>query len=92
VAVVSLSGRRLTQSQQGLVAWDVVPARNATNSTASSLDGLFDESLADTVKENIANQREHHRRQSFETEYLGFLQKHGIEYDPQYVFEMEIVA
>ncbi len=49
------------------------------------------QSLAETVKEYIANQREHHREQTFEMEYVGFLQKHGIEYDPKYVFEMEIV-
>ena len=49
------------------------------------------QSLAETVQEYIANQRDHHREQTFETEYVGFLQKHGIEYDPRYVFEMEIV-
>ncbi len=50
------------------------------------------QSMAEVVKEYIANQEEHHREQSFETEYLGFLKKHGIEYDPKYVFEAEIIA
>ena len=50
------------------------------------------QSMSDVVKAYIDNQREHHRNQSFETEYLGFLQKHGIEYDPQYVFESEIIG
>lgn len=50
------------------------------------------QSMADVVKEYIANQSEHHREHTFEMEYIGFLQKHCIEYDPQYVFEMEIVG
>jgi putative transposase len=29
---------------------------------------------------------EHHRNRSFEEEFLDFLQKHGIEYDPKYVW------
>ena len=49
------------------------------------------QSMADVVKEYIASQREHHREQTFEMEYVGFLQKHCIEFDPEYVFEMEIV-
>jgi len=35
----------------------------------------------------IANQEEHHRKLSFEDKYLGFLKKHGIAYDEQYVFD-----
>ncbi len=33
----------------------------------------------------IKNQREHHRKQSFEEEFLLFLKRHGIEYDPRFV-------
>jgi REP element-mobilizing transposase RayT len=50
------------------------------------------QSMTETVKQYIANQREHHRRQSFEDEYLAMLRKHNIEFDPQYAFEMEIVT
>lgn len=49
------------------------------------------QSMAETVKEYIANQKEHHRKQTFESEYLLILQKHAISYDPAYVFEAEIV-
>ncbi|QDV22091.1 IS200/IS605 family transposase [Aureliella helgolandensis] len=49
------------------------------------------QSMVDAVKKYLANQREHHQKHTFETEYLGFLAKHAIEYDPQYVFELEIV-
>ncbi|MDD4891673.1 MAG: IS200/IS605 family transposase [Phycisphaerae bacterium] len=41
------------------------------------------------VDETIAyvrNQRQHHEKQTFEEEYTGFLKKHGIEFDPQYVW------
>ena len=56
--------------------------------------GVFSvsQSMAEKIKEYIAKQREHHRKQTFEKECVGFLNKHGIEYDPSYVFEMEIVA
>jgi REP element-mobilizing transposase RayT len=50
------------------------------------------QSMADTVKQYIANQREHHRKSSFKEEYLSMLQKHNIEFDMRYVFESEIVG
>jgi hypothetical protein len=35
----------------------------------------------------IANGGErHHRKMSFEDEFIGLLKKHGMEYDPRYVF------
>jgi REP-associated tyrosine transposase len=34
----------------------------------------------------INSQAEHHRKRSFEEEFVVFLQKHGIEYDPKYVW------
>ncbi len=34
----------------------------------------------------INNQKDHHRKQSFEEEYLAILRKHGIEYDERYVW------
>lgn len=50
------------------------------------------QSMSETVKQYIETQIEHHRNQSFQSEYLAMLNKHGIEYDPAYVFETEIVA
>ena len=35
----------------------------------------------------IANQREHHRYQSFQDEYRAFLDRHGIEYDERYLWD-----
>ena len=34
----------------------------------------------------IARQKEHHRKKTFEEEFLQFLDKHGVEYDRRYVF------
>jgi REP element-mobilizing transposase RayT len=34
----------------------------------------------------IQRQKEHHRRRNFQDEFIDLLDKHGIEYDPHYVF------
>jgi REP element-mobilizing transposase RayT len=34
----------------------------------------------------IGNQNEHHRKRDFQTEFIAFLQKHHIAYDPRYVW------
>jgi putative transposase len=40
-----------------------------------------------TVTEYIATQPEHHKKRTFEEEFLLLLKKAGVEYDPRYVFE-----
>src|SRR4051794_15610568 len=40
----------------------------------------------DSVIAYIKNQKEHHRRKSFKEEFLEFLDKSRVEYDPRYVF------
>jgi hypothetical protein len=34
----------------------------------------------------IAGQEEHHRKRDFQAEFIAILKKHGIEYDPRYVW------
>lgn len=34
----------------------------------------------------IARQQEHHRQRDFQAEFLAFLKKHRVDYDPQYVW------
>jgi putative transposase len=34
----------------------------------------------------IKNQEKHHRKMSFEQEFITLLERHGVEYDPKYVF------
>jgi len=38
------------------------------------------------TKTYIENQREHHRTKTFQEEFIAFLERHGIEYDPRYVW------
>jgi putative transposase len=34
----------------------------------------------------IQDQERHHKKMSFEQEFIALLKKHGLEYDPKYVF------
>jgi putative transposase len=43
-------------------------------------------SKVSTVVKYIASQEAHHRKITFEDEFIALLEKHGIEYDPRYVF------
>ncbi len=44
-------------------------------------------SVADKVRAYIKNQKNHHAGQSFEDEYLELLEKHGVEFDRQYLWD-----
>lgn len=44
-------------------------------------------SAEDTVIQYIRNQQEHHRKKSFQEEFIEFLNKHGIEYDENYLWK-----
>jgi putative transposase len=41
----------------------------------------------DRVTDYIRNQKRHHRRKSFQQEYLEFLERHHIPYDQRYMFK-----
>ena len=45
------------------------------------------ESNVEAVREYIANQREHHRKKSFQEEYRLFLERHRIAFDERYVWD-----
>ena len=44
-------------------------------------------SQLDTVIRYVNNQDEHHRKRSFQEEYIEFLRKNDIEYNEKYIFE-----
>ena len=44
------------------------------------------ESNLKAVVNYIHSQKEHHRKMSFEDEYLELLKRHGIDFDPRFVF------
>ena len=45
------------------------------------------ESHIDAVKKYIANQEEHHRKMTFQEEFVQLLKKHHIEYDERYLWD-----
>ena len=51
--------------------------------------GIFsvNPSEIDTVVAYIANQAEHHKKRTFQEELLSFLNKYGVEYNEQYLWD-----
>ncbi len=45
------------------------------------------ESNVPAVRDYIARQRDHHRKKTFQDEYLAFLERHGIAFDERYVWD-----
>ncbi len=44
------------------------------------------QSGVEKVKKYIYNQKEHHRKHSFEDEFIGLLKKYSVEYDERYLW------
>ncbi|MHC0444532.1 IS200/IS605 family transposase [Flavobacterium sp. 3-218] len=47
----------------------------------------YSQSQIDSVYKYIKNQKEHHKKQSFNDEYLNFLNKFNVDYDEKFIFE-----
>jgi len=47
----------------------------------------YSRSQVEDVYKYIQNQETHHAKRSFREEYLSFLEKYAIDYDPRYLFE-----
>lgn len=47
----------------------------------------YSKSHLDNVVKYILNQEEHHKKKTFQDEYIDFLKKFEIEYDKKYVFD-----
>jgi len=45
------------------------------------------ESNVPSVREYVAEQREHHQCKSFQEEYRAFLERHGVPFDERYVWD-----
>jgi putative transposase len=45
------------------------------------------ESQLSVVRHYVQNQEEHHRKLTFQEEFVSLLKKHGIEYDERYLWE-----
>ena len=50
--------------------------------------GAFTVSRGDIgdITDYITSQEEHHRKRTFQEEYLAYLQEQGVEYDPRYLW------
>ena len=51
----------------------------------------YSHSQLDTVVRYIKNQEAHHSRQTFREEYLAFLKRFDVSYNPKYVFDEDDV-
>ena len=51
--------------------------------------GVFSvsESRVAAVTKYIAGQEEHHKKHSFQEEYVAFLKRNNVEYDPRYIWD-----
>lgn len=47
----------------------------------------YSKSLVSAVKKYVENQKEHHRRKTFQEELIDFFEKAGIEYTPAYMMK-----
>ena len=47
----------------------------------------YSRSQIDVVCEYVLNQEEHHKKQTFQEEYLNFLEKFAVLYDERYLFD-----
>lgn len=45
------------------------------------------ESQVVPVRRYIRNQVQHHRRQSYQEEFVALLERHGVDYDPRYLWD-----
>ena len=45
------------------------------------------ESVVPAVKKYIQDQKEHHKRSTFESEYIAMLKKHNIDFEEKYLWE-----
>jgi REP element-mobilizing transposase RayT len=54
--------------------------------TGYGVFSVSESSVAD-VTEYIARQHKHHQKRSFQEEYIAFLKKNHVEYDPRYIWD-----
>ena len=66
---------------------DSFPERGAFSWQIGYAAFSVSQSNAAAVERYIASQEEHHRRLTFQEEYVAFLKKHGISYDERYLWE-----
>jgi REP element-mobilizing transposase RayT len=76
VAVIKANSSKWIRPQVSKFAWQKGYGAFSVSSSQIS-----------TVIRYIDNQEQHHRKMSYEQEFLAFLKRHGISYDPESVFD-----
>lgn len=65
-----------------------MPGRSTRFAWQTGFGGFtVSESQLPTVRRYVQTQEEHHRKVTFQEEYLALLKRHRIEYDERYVFD-----
>ncbi|MCC6677341.1 MAG: IS200/IS605 family transposase [Phycisphaerales bacterium] len=64
-----------------------IPALGAFNWQEGYGGFTVSRSAVDQVRAYIAGQKEHHRRMSFQEEFMELLRRHGVEFTPSQVFQ-----
>jgi REP-associated tyrosine transposase len=54
--------------------------------TGYGVFSVSESSVADVTK-YISGQEEHHKKRSFQEEFVAFLKKNRVEYDPRYIWD-----
>jgi len=79
----------IKELKRGSSIWIKTKGRGLTSFEWQAGYGAFSvsQSQCSRVQRYIAAQEEHHRRRSFQEEFRELLQKHGIQFDEQYVWD-----
>jgi putative transposase len=75
VQTIKANSSRWIKQQRRLFAWQEGFASFSVSSSKLPI-----------VQRYIANQATHHKQQTFETELIAMLDKHGVKYDRRYIF------
>ena len=79
----------LEEVKKGSSKWLKTKGSRYSNFQWQNGYGIFSvsQSKIESVDKYIENQKEHHRRESFQDEYRRFLKAYNIEYDERYVWD-----
>jgi hypothetical protein len=79
----------LEEIKGGSSKWIKTKGDQYSNFAWQSGYGAFSigQSQLDDLVRYIANQREHHRRVTYEDEFRSLLRKYGVEFDERYVWD-----
>jgi putative transposase len=72
--------------ENGSSSWARETFKGATGWQDGHASFTVSESLSPMVTAYIDGQEEHHKKQTFQEELIEFLERHGVEYNPEYIW------